>query len=758
MSAHNSSFHDAASTTTGVKPIVLDEEAADEWPLYRASFARSIKTRFVIVAVSLSIWLVGFAGGVVHAPLVLLVLLPAVTLLANQLARAIYRRELLALWHLTAFLLFDAALIGANVVALGALGYLGGPFYIVAATAYGLSLPLAARDQMVAGCIIYPFARFTGLLLVGLEPSFGLLGMETAALAGLGWLAIQGPVRSTFRIRRARHGLQSLELGDYSVRLPTRALDDLGLVAVSFNRTAETLGATVASLRSEISERERVEAELAFQAFHDALTGLANRALFRDRVTHALARDSRREGGVAVLFLDLDNFKLVNDSMGHAEGDRLLTVTAGRLLNATRGGDTVARMGGDEFAVLLENVHTDEAVLTVTERILSSLSYPIALNDRDVQVGVSIGIARARLEDNAEELLRNADVAMYSAKQGGKGRYELFAPEMYDEMIDRMELEADLDRAMTREEFRLVYQPIVELSSGAVTGVETLLRWEHPHRGTVPPMVFIPVAETTGLIIELGRWVLLEACRQGAGWVAARSAGSDCTEQGDNGSAGRRTTGEVGAAMPPQLAMSPGPLSITVNVSGHQLQHDEFISHLTDALTSSGLPPSCLVLEITESVIMQDTDWMLQRLHDLKGLGVRLAIDDFGTGYSSLGFLQKFPVDILKIDKAFIDSVAHGGQHAALARTILALGDMLSLRCVAEGIEDADQRHHLLSLGCEMGQGYLFARPLQPDEIGRLLDTGSRSSVPVSPGPDGPFQAIVGRRVKEGSAPADTVD
>ncbi len=728
MTDSTQSSDDATSATSEAEPVVNDQATADEWPLYRASFARSIRTRFVIVAVSVSIWLVGFAGGVIQAPLVLLVILPLTALLANQLARMIYRREMLAAWHLTAFLFFDAAIIGASVVALGTLGYFGGPFYIVAASAYGLSLPRAARDQLVVACIIYPFARYAGLILAGTEPSLGLLAMEAVALSGLGWLAIQGPVRSTFRLRRARHGLQALELGNFEVRLPTRALDDLGLLAVSFNRTAETLGTAVAALRSEISERERVEAELAYQAFHDALTGLANRALFRDRITHALARDSRSDGGVAVLFLDLDNFKVVNDSMGHAQGDHLLTVLAGRLLNATRGGDTVARMGGDEFAVLLENVSSDDAILTVADRILSSLSRPVSLNDRDVTVGVSIGIARARPEDSTEELLRNADVAMYSAKQSGKGSYEMFAPEMYDEMINRMELEADLDQAMARDEFRLVYQPIVELSSGVVTGIEALLRWEHPGRGTVPPVIFIPVAETTGLIVELGRWVLHEACRQGACWVASRREEVDIAEPDSQSAGEHAAVSVVDTEFPFQTDASADLLSITVNVSGHQLRHADFISHVTEALATSGLPAFNLVLEITESVIMQDTDWMLQRLHSLKALGVRLAIDDFGTGYSSLGYLQKFPVDILKIDKGFIDSIAQGGHHAALSRTILALGEMLSLRCVAEGIEYADQRQHLLELGCKLGQGYLFSRPLQPDAIAPLLSGRSAPS------------------------------
>lgn len=708
-------------TAAGMTSDSPQDDAEQEWMLYTATFDRSTKSRAILAALSLSIWLVGYAVGSIKTPFLLLVLFPALTLVANELAKWVYSSGLLASWHLHAFLFFDAVLIGASVMALGDMGYLGGPFYIVAASAYGLGVPRAARFQVAIGCLIYPFTRYLGVLAYGGSPSLGLITMESVALAGLGWLAIQGPVRSTFRLRRARRGLRALEEGNFSVRLPTRALDDLGLLAVSFNSTAETLGSTVAALRSEISERERVEAELAYQAFHDTLTGLANRALFRDRVAHALARDSRQDRGVAVLFLDLDNFKSVNDSMGHAEGDRLLVAAANRLLNATRGGDTVARLGGDEFAVLLENVYTDESVIIVAERILGAFSRPVSVNGRDAMVTTSIGIARSRVADTTDELLRNADVAMYRAKHGGKGTYELFAPEMYDALIDRLQLENDLGLAMHRGEFSLVYQPIIELSSQKVIGAEALLRWEHPTRGTIPPLAFIPVAEENGMIVELGRWVLVEACRQGAHWCTMREEERERELANLPGSSVVGPLSDVEAASSHVGRAGDVPLSITVNISGRQLQHADFVEHVRIALADSGLTPACLVLEITESVIIQETEITIQRLNALKALGVRLAIDDFGTGYSSLGYLQKFPVDILKIDKTFIDSVGRGGEHAALARTILALGEMLSLRCVAEGIENGAQRQHLLDLGCELGQGYLFARPLHPSMIEPLF-------------------------------------
>ncbi len=444
----------------------------------------------------------------------------------------------------------------------------------------------------------------------------------------------------------------------------------------------------------DVTERAALEAQLLHQAFHDPLTGLANRVLFRDRVSHALAREGRHPEGVVALFLDLDDFKTVNDSLGHREGDRMLSVVAGRLLNATRGCDTVARLGGDEFAVLLENARSEDDAITVADRIVTALRAPITLGGQEVQVGASIGIARSRPEDGAEELLRNADVAMYKAKQRGKNTYEVFAPAMHAALVDRLEREAELRRAVSEgcREFRVHYQPIVALSGGEITGVEALVRWQHPRRGLVAPLDFIPSAEATGLIVPLGRWVLREACSQAARWQAARD--------------------RMGAA---------APLTITVNLSGRQLQHASIVDDVRWALDGAGLAPAALVLEITESVIMQDTQATLATLHALKSLGVRLAVDDFGTGYSSLGYLQRFPIDILKIDKAFVDGVARGGSRSALARTIVALGDSLSLHCVAEGIEEDVQWQHLKALGCGFGQGYLFARPLPANDVSALV-------------------------------------
>ncbi len=459
-------------------------------------------------------------------------------------------------------------------------------------------------------------------------------------------------------------------------------------VRISAGPVRDRDGAIVAgvAVAEDVTQRRGLEEQLAHQAFHDPLTGLANRALFRDRVEHALAQVGRTTGDVAVLFLDLDDFKSVNDSLGHAEGDQLLVQVAARLLNATRGSDTVARLGGDEFAVLLANAGGGEAHV-VANRILSSLTRPVQLCAREVAVGASIGIATARAGETTEELLRNADLAMYQAKARGKGMYEEFAPPMYEAVRDRVSLGSDLHHALERREFRLVYQPVVDLATEAIVGVEALVRWHHPERGVVGPAAFIPIAEESGMILPLGRWVLGEACRQAAAW---RALGLE-------------------------------ELRVAVNISGRQLEHPQLVADVASALGDARLPPAALLLEITEGVVMQDTEASLRRLHELKELGIRLAIDDFGTGYSSLSYLQRFPVDVLKIDKSFVDGVASGGSHAALARTIIALGETLSLRTVAEGIETAEQGASLLALGCRTGQGYHYARPLPPDEVTALM-------------------------------------
>jgi len=448
----------------------------------------------------------------------------------------------------------------------------------------------------------------------------------------------------------------------------------------------------VQTVLRDVTERRRLEARLVHDAFHDPLTGLPNRTLFRDRVDHALARLVRTSNGagVTVLFLDLDNFKTVNDTLGHVAGDRMLVAVSDRLRNATRSYDTVARLGGDEFAILLEELLGDSEALSAVERIREALRVPVRLDGRDIVITASIGVAHALPTDAADDLLRNADVAMYEAKEAGKSRHAVFEPSMYEAIVERLALEVDLRDASVDPAaagFALVYQPIVELGSGAVRGMEALLRWSHPTRGRLAPDLFIPLAEQTGAIVHLGAWVLRQACEQLESW--------------------RRTWLEAG------LPVDTLP-SVTVNISGRQLLEDGFVDEVADAIRLTLAAPRRITLEITETVIMQDTERTLSMLTRLQALGVRLAIDDFGTGYSSLSYLQKFPVDILKIDRAFVDGVARGDAEAALARTIIALGQTLGLRTVAEGVEDVAQRDQLRRLGCQLGQGYLFAKPMLP--------------------------------------------
>jgi diguanylate cyclase (GGDEF)-like protein/PAS domain S-box-containing protein len=440
----------------------------------------------------------------------------------------------------------------------------------------------------------------------------------------------------------------------------------------------------------DVTERQALEEQLAHRAFHDSLTNLANRALFTDRVEHAVARQARRSEPVAVLFLDLDGFKGVNDTLGHAAGDELLMAVAERLLSCARDVDTVARLGGDEFAILLEDTRDGSGPARVAERVLRALASPVRLRDKEVTVSASIGIAVSDpgREPSSEELLRNADIAMYMAKGSGKDRFEIFEPSMHIAVVQRLEIEADLSRAISDGEFVLHYQPIVALEDQSISGVEALVRWQHPERGLVPPNDFIPVAEETGLIVPLGRWVLHEACLQAARWQAAYRAHP--------------------------------PLSISVNLSPRQLLDRDIIAHVQEALEASGIPPETLTLEITESALVQDTEITIARLHALKALGVRLAIDDFGTGYSSLSYLQRFPVDVLKIDRSFLD--VERNANPALVRAIVEIGRTLELDTVAEGIEHNEQLTQFRALQCRHGQGYLFARPAGHADITALFD------------------------------------
>jgi diguanylate cyclase (GGDEF)-like protein/PAS domain S-box-containing protein len=445
----------------------------------------------------------------------------------------------------------------------------------------------------------------------------------------------------------------------------------------------------------DISQRKSFEEQLTHQALHDPLTKLGNRTLFRDRVEHAISRTTRSHAPVAVLFLDLDNFKTVNDSLGHAAGDKLLISVTERLQGCLRSSDTPARLGGDEFAVLLEDLEHVGQACSIAERIRTVLCAPFSIAGTEVFIGSSIGIATAvDGHETPEELLRNADVAMYMSKSNGRDRVTVFENQMHDVLIKRIRLESDLRSAVENREFEIYYQPILDLGSEQTVGMEALLRWNHPEHGLILPRDFIPLADETGLIIPLGRWILEEACMQARTWQTLHGYGEE--------------------------------LSVTVNVAGRQFQDDSLEDIVRQALVKSNLPPKSLVLEITESTMLADTESTMKKLEKLKKLGVRFAIDDFGTGYSSLSYLQRFQVDILKIDKSFIDKIAMTKEGAAVVKAIITMSETLNLMTIAEGIESADQQIELRQLGCELGQGYHFAKPLRVPDMNEFL---GRSSV-----------------------------
>jgi diguanylate cyclase (GGDEF)-like protein/PAS domain S-box-containing protein len=449
-------------------------------------------------------------------------------------------------------------------------------------------------------------------------------------------------------------------------------------------RDDPAIGGLALNLR-DVSERKALEEQLRKLAFHDPLTLLANRSLFWNRVEHALALAQRSQEHVAVMFLDLDNFKIVNDSLGHDAGDRLLQAAAQRLVKSTRPSDTVARLGGDEFAILLEGLRHQNDVERIAGPITAAFNRPLLVDGRETETTASVGVACSQPGDDAEQLLRNADIAMYNAKAAGKARFVLFQPHMQEQLHDRLRLEQDIDLALARREFFVEFQPVVDLTSRELLGVEALVRWRHPQRGIVMPGAFIPVAEESGRIVELGRQVLVDACTQVRDW-------SESVVHGQG-------------------------LRVAINISGRHLQQGDLVADVRHALEISGLEPGSLVIELTESTIMQNTEVNLDRFRELKSLGVRLAIDDFGVGYSSLSYLHRFPIDILKIDRAFVSRLTEQDGGPELARAVVMLGATLGLETVAEGIENEAQVAMLLDLGCVAGQGFLFASSSSLEDV-----------------------------------------
>ncbi len=490
------------------------------------------------------------------------------------------------------------------------------------------------------------------------------------------------------------------------------------------NMEAEpAIGGRLLNLR-DTTDRKGMEEQLKRMALHDPLTLLANRSLFRDRLEHSVAVSKRNGRGVAVIFVDLDNFKQINDSFGHATGDRVLHRSAQRLVKSTRNGDTVARLGGDEFAVLLENLTGREPVVEIAARIVESLQEPLDIPGANARIAASVGIAFSGAEDGVEELMRNADVAMYAAKSGGKGRYVVYEPSMQHAASERREMEADLDQALRGSQFLLHYQPIVELHSGYLLGVEALVRWQHPERGLVLPGEFIPIAEETGQIVPLGRWVLAQACREVKVWQARLPEGRQ--------------------------------VRVGVNVSAAQLSKSDICADVRKALAISEIDPGCLVIELTESVLMQNSESVLATLQALKKLGVRIAIDDFGTGYSSLSYLHRFPIDILKIDRSFVERLGgvEGGED--FTRAIITLGNTLDLEVVAEGIELEHQQRGLIELGCVAGQGYYYSKPALLHELEYSVHMARRRTM-ADTLPQGAKITATGRFVIGDLKPADFV-
>lgn len=545
-------------------------------------------------------------------------------------------------------------------------------------------------------------------------------------------------------IEHLRDGAERIGGGSLSHRINLQRVDEIGQLSQAFDRMTANLeqrtreladsrdellyanlqlSETNQELQNEIANRMRVEEQLVHDAFHDALTGLPNRALFNDRLNRAIERYQRSpEHPFAVLFLDLDRFKVINDSLGHNAGDELLIKMAQILSMMLRSVDTVARLGGDEFVILLEGLRELEDATLVADRIIQELTAPINLSGREIGLSTSIGIVMSSPSySRPEEVLRDADIALYRAKEMGKGRYEIFDASLRMHAIARMNMENELRAAIEREEFFLHYQPIKSLSSNHITGFEALLRWDSPQRGLISPMEFIPVAEETGMIVPIGRWVLKEACCQLTQWQ--------------------------------QKYLSNPPLTINVNVSAVQLIHPDFLDHIREALEKSGLDASSLKLEITESVLMDHAGHMAGILTQLRDMGIQIQVDDFGTGYSSLAYLQRFPIQTIKIDRSFITRIGStvngkpengwddglqkqgaASNGAEIVKTIVALAHDLGMEAVAEGIETQDQLAQLTNLHCTFGQGYLIARPMGSEAVDKLLATHYQITQPARPG------------------------
>ena len=496
---------------------------------------------------------------------------------------------------------------------------------------------------------------------------------DDGALASLLELAKRNPAVSHAIECRWMHQDGEWRLGESTV---TGRIDDASIRGIVVNTR-------------DVTPRRHVEQQLMQQAFHDPLTGLPNRVLFGDRLQQALERGRRAGQPATVIFVDLDDFKNVNDSLGHEAGDELIRTASARIAGVVRLSDTAARMGGDEFALLVEGASLDDSI-AVVQRLLAEVAQPFTIAGREVSITASAGISLADdVETTAADMLRNADLALYSAKAEGKAGFAVYHAEMHHVTLQRLEIRAGLDEALAHHQFVLHYQPVLDLRSGEITGLEALVRWNHPERGLIPPNLFIPVAEDSGAIIPIGRWVLEQACRD-----AQQLRGDHAAAAG---------------------------LVMGVNLSMRQLRYRGVVQDVSKALTASGLPPACLVLEVTESLVMNEPEEVIGRLRELKQLGLRIAVDDFGTGYSSLSYLQHLPIDILKVDRSFVSGMDGERQNWALCGAVVKIAESLNLDTIAEGIETAEQRLQLTMLGCDSGQGFLFHRPQALGDVRQLF-------------------------------------
>ena len=596
---------------------------------------------------------------------------------------------------------------------------------------------LSARTDEVVGRMMRLSTDSGTTLAKVVEDSFEEVGaVSTVAVAR--WMAGEGEAvarkvgQESWRIFAQLASQREAPLNEVTkrcLRWRDCALEVLDESAADLDLSPQTLATARAMVQRSLDvtlvrmcqsfedERQRAheelvsrEKELVFLATHDALTGLPNRTLILDRIEQTLTRARLEQAPVAVLFVDLDNFKAINDSLGHGAGDELLCAVAERLEGVIRETDALGRLGGDEFVVVTEGLSLAAGPELIAERLLQAFGEPFVLGDEGesrVHAKASIGIATG-LRPTAEELLRDADIAMYRAKWDGKSNYLVFESGMEDEVQSRLELEMDLQSALANEEFFLVYQPTFDLQEMTPTGVEALIRWRRPGRGVVQPEDFIPLLEESKLILDVGAWVLREACAQAAGWQQE----------------GR-------------------PLALSVNVSQLQLDTDDLIADVKGALASSGLPPEALTLEITETSLMSNTEETARRLFELKALGVRIAVDDFGTGYSSLTHLRQFPVDVLKIDRSFVSQLDDGGENAILLQTLVQLGKALEIETTAEGVERPQDLSLIRDKKCDNAQGFLFARPLSAQDAESFFSQWSSDRVAVD-GPLGTDAAAAG--------------